>query len=111
MSFQRDAGQPERQGVNRRSFLQTSGGVATGVAVTVVPSAALALGVTPAAAAEPKLGRRVDPEGHVPADTVMAYVHDADKGHVTIVAGTQEMTYHDPALAKRLLDAAGARAA
>jgi len=38
----------------------------------------------------------------------MAYVHDADKGVVTVVSGTGEKTYRDPALAKRLLDAARA---
>jgi hypothetical protein len=33
-------------------------------------------------------------------------VHDAKHGVVTVVSGTTEKTYSDPALAKRLLDAA-----
>ena len=36
----------------------------------------------------------------------MAYVHDAKHGVVTVVSGTTEKTYSDPALVKRLLDAA-----
>jgi hypothetical protein len=36
-------------------------------------------------------------------------VHDAKNSVVTVVSGTGERTYRDPALAKRLLDAAGSR--
>lgn len=36
----------------------------------------------------------------------MAYIRDEVRGEVTIVAGTSEMTYRDPALVKRLLAAA-----
>jgi hypothetical protein len=35
----------------------------------------------------------------------MAYVRDAERGEVTVVSGTTETTYHDPALVKRMLDA------
>ena len=106
MSTERDAGKPSAKGVNRRSFLQSSGGVATGLAVTVVPSGAAALASPAAASAREKLGKPVHPSGDVPPETVMAYVHDAEKGHVTVMSGTAERTYRDPALAKRLLDAA-----
>jgi hypothetical protein len=44
----------------------------------------------------------------VPSEPVMAYVHDAEKGEVTVLSGTVERTYRDPVLAKRLLDAAQA---
>ena len=36
----------------------------------------------------------------------MAYVHDARRGEVTVLKGTPQTTYHDPALVKRLLAAA-----
>jgi hypothetical protein len=35
----------------------------------------------------------------------MAYVRDAERGEVTVVSGTTETTYHDPALVQRLLGA------
>jgi hypothetical protein len=36
----------------------------------------------------------------------MAYVRDARRGEVTLMHGTNETTYRDPTLVKRLLDAA-----
>ena len=33
----------------------------------------------------------------------MAYVHDALQGEVTVLAGTDQATYRDPSLDKRLL--------
>ena len=106
MSTELDASGADRKGSDRRTFLRTSGGVATGIAVTVLPTGVVALGSPAAAGAKTAPARAVDPEGDVPTETVMAYVHDADKGHVTVVSGTGERTYHDPALVKRLLDAA-----
>ena len=76
-----------------------------GIAVTVLPTGVVAL-AAPAADAKEQPARRVDPAGDVPQETVMAYVHDAKHGVVTVVSGTTEKTYSDPALAKRLLDAA-----
>jgi hypothetical protein len=96
---------PKSGGLNRRSFLHTSGGVATGIAVTVLPTGVVAL-AAPGADAKQQSPRRVDPDGDVPHETVMAYVHDAKHGVVTVVSGTTEKTYSDPALARRLLDAA-----
>jgi hypothetical protein len=105
MSLESDAGDLKRTGVNRRSFLHTSTGVATGIAVTVLPTGVVAL-AAPAADAKERAPRRVAPDGDVPQETVMAYVHDAKHGVVTVVSGTTEKTYSDPVLAKRLLDAA-----
>ena len=106
MSSDPGADRASSDGHSRRSFLRTSGGVATGIAVTVLPTGVVALVAPGAASAKETLGRRVDADGDVPEETVMAYVHDAKKGIVTVVSGTGEKTYHDPALAKRLLDAA-----
>jgi hypothetical protein len=107
MPSDRDQGDPGSAGVNRRSFLQTSGGVATGVAVTVIPPGALALAAPAQASA--KLGAVVHPTGDLPREPVMAYVHNAERGEVTVLAGTVERTYRDPVLAQRLLDAARAQ--
>lgn len=113
MSSKRDAGKSGAvdetggKALSRRTFLKSTGGVATGLAVTSVPAAALGLVAPAAASAAPdRLGKRVDPTGDVPSEPVMAYVHDAGKGEVTVVSGTTERTYRDPILAKRLLDAA-----
>ena len=95
--------------LDRRRFLQSSGGVATGLAVTMVPGAAVAM--SSPAAAEAKLGEQVDPSGDVPSEPVMAYVHNAARGEVTVVSGTREATFRDPVLAQRLLEAARAQTA
>lgn len=112
MSKEVEPGAQDRPGTSRRSFLRTSGGVATGIAVTVLPSGVVALAApgTASAKTDPQ-AKRVASPGDVPADPVMAYVHDADNGIVTVVSGTGEKTYHDPALAKRLIDAAHAQTA
>jgi hypothetical protein len=111
MSSELDAGGASPQGHSRRTFLRTTGGVATGIAVTVLPTGVVALAGPATASAKDQRVHAVDPEGDVPKETVMAYVHDADKGHVTIVSGTGERTYRDPDLARRLLDAARAQTA
>jgi hypothetical protein len=98
------ASQDEERGVSRRSFIKASAGVATGATVLGVPAAAV-LGI-PAAAAAAAGGAdavQVAPATEDPAEPVMAYVHDAAKGEVTVLAGTQQVTYRDPALVKRLL--------
>ncbi len=108
MTSDRDPAQAGKGRLDRRSFLQSSGGVATGLAVTMVPGA---VAMSTPASAEAKLGERVHPSGDVPGEPVMAYVHDAARGEVTVVSGTVESTYRDPVLAKRLLDAARAHTA
>jgi hypothetical protein len=88
--------------ISRRSLIATSAGVATTAAVTVVsPAAAVAIGLheTPAVA----VGTPTTP---IPAHPVIAYVHDAARGEVTIVSGTDERTFRDAALVKRLVAAA-----
>jgi hypothetical protein len=55
--------------------------------------------------AEPK-AVVTQPSGPAPSEPVTAYVRNADRGEVTVMAGTQETTYRDPVLVKRLLDAA-----
>lgn len=106
MSSSRPELRPDSQGHSRRSFLQSSGGVAGAVAVSVMtPAAVIALESTADAADRPLV-----PVGHgsgaLPEEPVMAYVSDPERGEVTVLSGIQETTFHDPALARRLLKAA-----
>ena len=96
--------QEDEQGLSRRSFIKASAGVATGATVLGVPAAAV-LGV-PAAVAALEGGSgavEVAPSTAAPAEPLVAYVHDAGKGEVTVLAGTRQATYRDPALVKHLL--------
>jgi hypothetical protein len=86
--------------VTRRSFLQTSVGVAGGTAIVGAPAAVASRGGTPPSEVVTAASRRV------PHEPVMAYVRDARRGEVTLVAGKRETTYRDPELVRRLLKAA-----
>ena len=89
--------------LSRRSFLKSSAGMATGAVIAATPLAAAAVEAgTPATAA----AAVTDPTGAAPLEPVMAYVHNAQAGEVTILKGTKQTTYNDPALVKRLLAAA-----
>lgn len=83
--------------LSRRRLLGTAGAAAGTAAIATAP----------AAAAEALQRARVtDPSGDAPEEVVVAYVHNAKRGEVTVMSGTREVTYHDPALVKRLLQAA-----
>jgi hypothetical protein len=83
--------------VTRLSFIKASAGVAAGVAAVGVPAAALSH----------EEGREIPkPASPAPREPVMAYVHDAQRGEVTVMSGTGEVTYRDRALVKRLMAAA-----
>jgi len=90
--------------LNRRTFLQSTAGAAAGVAVIVggpkLAAAALNAGTNTAPAVITK------PSGPIPREPVMAYVRNAARGEVTVMSGMRETTYRDPALAKKLIDAA-----
>jgi len=89
---------------SRRSFLQATAGAAAGVAV-VATGPRLAAAALHGGANTSPLGELVKPSGPPPAETVMAYVRDAARGEVTVLAGTRESTYRDPELSRRLIDA------
>jgi hypothetical protein len=84
--------------LTRLSFIKASAGAAAGAAAIGVPAAAVM--------SEDKQGAAVKPSSAPPREPVMAYVRDAKRGEVTVMSGTSETTYRDPALAKRLLAAA-----
>jgi hypothetical protein len=94
------AGKPKHGELNRRSFIKSSAGAAAGAAIVVTP-AAVAL---KSQAEQP--GVVTDPSKPAPREPVMAYVRDAERGEVTVTAGTEETTYRDPVLVKRMLAAA-----
>ena len=103
---------PSQSSWSRRTFLQGSASLATGVAVTVVTPAAAAVALDrPSGTQSSTLARAVaaEPRFAVPAEPVTAYLRDARSGEVTVLSGTVERTYRDPVLAQRLLDAARAQ--
>jgi hypothetical protein len=90
---------PEEEGrVTRLSFLKASAGAAAGAAAIGVPVAS--------AMSADQQGVPVEPRGATPREPVVAYVRDADRGEVTLMSGTSEITYRDRNLVKRLINAA-----
>src|SRR5436305_8095656 len=87
----------EGDGVTRLSFIKASAGVAAGAAAVGVPAAVLS---------SEKPGVVTKPSSAAPREPAMAYVRDAQRAEVTVMSGTNEMTYRDRALVKRLLAAA-----
>jgi hypothetical protein len=101
-----DAGAEE--GTSRRAFLQGSAGAAAGAAVILATPKVASIALDSAGSSvptEPK-GVVTKASGPAPAEPVTAYVRNAERGEVTVLSGKQETTYKDPALVKRLLDAA-----
>jgi hypothetical protein len=95
------------EGIGRREFLHGAGAAAGAAAILAGPkvvSSALDAN-RGGGAADPK-GVVTKPSGPAPREPVTAYVRDASRGEVTVLSGKQETTYKDPALVKRLLDAA-----
>ncbi len=95
------------EGTSRRAFLQGTAGAAAGAAVILAtPKVVTAIDAAGSGAtAEPK-PVVTTASGAVPHEPVTAYVHNAARHEVTVLSGTRETTYKDPALVKRLLDAA-----
>lgn len=88
----------EGSGVTSLSFIKTSAGVAAGMAAVGVPAAA--------AQAQDEAGVETDPSAPTPEEPVTAYVRDPSRGEVTVLSGTGEKTYRDPALVRRMMAAA-----
>ena len=88
----------EEGGLTRLSFLKASAAAAAGATAIGAPVAAALSAEKPGVATEPSTKN--------PSEPVMAYVRDAQRGEVTVMSGTGETTYRDPALVKRLLKAA-----
>jgi len=104
------SGMPDAEvdgGTSRRAFLEGTAGAAAGAAVILAtPKVVSAIdAASPSAAAAPK-AVVTKPSGPAPHEPVTAYVRNAERNEVTVLSGTQETTYTDPVLVKRLLDAA-----
>jgi hypothetical protein len=87
--------------LDRRSFMKVAGAATGAAALAAAPPLARA-------AIEPE-AEQIEPTGRLPHEPVVAYVRDADRGEITVLAGTRETTYRDKALVKRLLKAANRR--
>jgi hypothetical protein len=88
----------EGSGVTRLSFIKASAGVAAGIAAATVPVVA--------AEGHEQAGVETKPSLPIPREPVTAFVRDARRGEVTVLSGTAEKTYRNPALVKRLMAAA-----
>ncbi len=84
--------------LTRRGFMTSSGVAAAGLATAGVTGGALSA----------LLGSGTPAHTTANADQRMvAYVRDGSKGEVTVMAGSREVTYHDPQLVRRLQKALG----
>jgi hypothetical protein len=83
--------------LNRRRLLVSAGAATGTAAIAAAPAVAVAA---------LERGEVTDPSGPPPEEAVVAYVRNAKRGEVTVMSGTREVTYRDPALVKRLLKAA-----
>jgi hypothetical protein len=100
-------GEAAVDGTSRRAFLQGSAGAAAGAAVILAPKVASLVVESPGSSVPVvPAAKVVDPSGPAPYEPVTAYVRNAEDGEVTVMQGLRETTYRDPALVKRLLDAA-----
>ncbi len=102
------AAAPVSEGTSRRAFLEGTAGAAAGAAVILVTPKVAAVALDSPGASAPAEPRAVvtEPSGAAPHEPVTAYVRDPERGEVTVVFGTRSTTYRDPALVKRLIDAA-----
>ena len=100
-------GGTESEGTSRREFLRVGGGAAAGAALILVTPKAASVGLDENASATPPKPVVTKPSGRAPREPVTAYVRNAKRGEVTVMSGKQEITYKDPALVRRLTDAAG----
>ncbi len=84
--------------LSRRSFMKVAGAATGAAAIAAAPPIARA--------AIGDGAQQIDATTDVPHEPVVAYVRDAQRGEVTVSAGTTEHTYRDRALVQKLLRAA-----
>jgi hypothetical protein len=95
------------EGTSRRAFLAGGAGAAAGVAVILAtPKVVSVLDSQGHGTAVDAKGGVTEPAGPAPREPVTDSVRNEHRGEVTVMSGTRETTYKDPALVKRLLDAA-----
>ena len=89
--------------LSRRSFVKIAGAATGAAALAAAPP------IARAAVGGEEEAQPTDPKTRVPEEPLVAYVRNAERGEVTVTSGTTEHTYHDRALVKRILRAAGRR--
>lgn len=96
------------EGTSRKAFLQGSAGAMAGAALVLATPkiAGVALDSSGSASVTEPSAVVTDPSGRAPREPVTAFVRDAERGEVTVLSGTNRTTYRDPALVRRMLDAA-----
>ncbi|MDQ8044073.1 MAG: hypothetical protein AAGC46_02975 [Solirubrobacteraceae bacterium] len=100
----------ESTGLSRRTMIAGTAGFASALAAAIT-APGMATADAPAASVDPSACAPVhvaDPATDIPEDTVIACIRHAERGEITIITGETERTFHEPALAKRLLELAEA---
>ena len=77
------------------------------IAGAATGAAAIAAAPPIARAAMGDGAEKIEATTDVPEEPIVAYVRDAQRGEVTVTAGTVEHTYRDRALVQKLMRAAG----
>ena len=91
---------------SRRSLLRVSAGAAVAVPMAALGSTT-ASAVTPTAVAAGAAGRESAAVAALPDEPVMFCIHDAQRGEVSILHGSNEVIVRDRQLVARILTAAG----
>jgi hypothetical protein len=101
-------GEAALDGTSRRAFLQGTAGAAAGAAAILAAPKVASIALDAPGSSVPADPKAVvtKPSGPAPQEPVTAYVRNPERHEVTVMSGKQETTYRDPALVKRLLDAA-----
>jgi len=94
------------EGTSRRQFLAGAGAASGAAMIVAAPKVASVLSAPGGRAATEPKPVVTKPSGAAPREPVTAYVRNEARSEVTVMSGTRETTYRDPALVKRLLDAA-----
>ncbi len=94
------------EGTSRRQFLVGAGAASGAAMIVAAPKVASVLSAPGGRAATEPKPVVTKPSGAAPREPVTAYVRNEARSEVTVMSGTRETTYRDPALVKRLLDAA-----
>jgi hypothetical protein len=92
---------------SRRGILKKAAVGTAAVGVLAVATSKVAWDVQPGTSNGNSLSASAMP---APSTPIVAYVHDAAKGEVAIMIGSQEIIRHDPALVSYLVQCCGAEA-
>ena len=92
---------------SRRSLLRVSAGAAVAVPMAALGSTTASAGTPAAGAGSAQASRGSAAPEALPDEPVMFCVHDAQRGEVSILHGSNEVIVRDRQLVARILTAAG----